>query len=227
MATQVQAALAQLAVAHEQLLAFADDIWLGIDHHDPTKLQTGVTFITAYHQKLTQLETLAADIAGMVEQFTQAPALVDTTSRPLDKITFERTVRDLDKATPHVVSENFTYKRPFGFICRNYAASDVPTWRNLYATFCQALTEMDPRRFNALPENPAFTRTQGGKAFSRNASELRAAMPITGGVFAEVHYSANSIRDNIRKLLSEFGIPEQEMRIHLRQDRAFQQADIA
>lgn len=227
MATQVQATLAQLEVTREQLLAFADDIWPHIDHHDPAKLQEGVEFIKAYHQKLAQLETLAADIAGMVEQFTQAPALVDTTSRPLDKITFERTVRELDKATPHSIAENFTYKRPFGFICRNYAASDVPTWRNLYAAFCQALAEMDPHRFNALPENPAFTSPQGGKAFSRNPSELRAAMPITGGIYAEVHYSANSIRDNIRKLLGEFAIPEQEMRIYLRQDRAFQQPDIA
>lgn len=90
----------------------------------------------------------------------------------------------------------------------------------------QILAESDPRLWATLPESPTFTSAQNRRAFSRNAAELRGPLPPIQGIYAEAHYSANSIRDNLTKLLTVLGIEERVLRIYLRQDRAAR-ADVA
>jgi hypothetical protein len=43
--------------------------------------------------------------------------------------------------------------------------------------------------------------------------------PIADGVYVEVHFSANGIRDGVKDVLTEFGIDPADMAIYLREDR--------
>ena len=61
-----------------------------------------------------------------------------------------------------------------------------------------------------------FVLKLGGDCVSRT---LRKAMELPGEIHVESNLSANSICDVIRRMLGEFGIPEDRMQIYLRQDR--------
>lgn len=46
-----------------------------------------------------------------------------------------------------------------------------------------------------------------------------APLPITQEIYTEGNLSANSVRDNIKRLLEKFGIHSQALKLYLRQDR--------
>lgn len=216
---RVQAILADLETIREQLLAFADDVWLGIDHRNAAQLAGGVQFIQAYNDQVAVFDAAAAELSTMIQQFTHTTVESELPVNPVDVARNERIIRELDRATPHTLDEDFTYKRPYGFVFRGRAFTEIATWKRLYAVLCQQLAELDPARFDALPSNPTFISPQDKHAFSRDRSELRSPLHIARGIYAEAHYSANSIRDNMKALLQTFAVSPSELRIYLRQDR--------
>src|SRR5258708_1633135 len=48
---------------------------------------------------------------------------------------------------------------------------------------------------------------------------LREPLSVAHGIFAESHYSANSFRDNMRRLVDIFEMQPDQLTIYLRQDR--------
>lgn len=216
---QVKVLLDQLEEVREQLLAFADEAFHSIDYRNPDQLAKGTQFISAFNDRLAEFDQLAAELSRMIQQYTHVTVEDASPVPPTDRADWERITRDLDNATPHYLDENFTYKRPYGFILRQYADTDILTWRHLYEAVCRILADLDPNRWAALPDNPIFTSAQNRRAFSRDPRDLRSPLPIIQGINVEAHYSANSIRDNMVKLLREFNINQQELKIYLRQDR--------
>ena len=117
------------------------------------------------------------------------------------------------------MAEDFTFKRPHGFILDGQATTGITTWRRLYELLCQHLLQRDQGRFHGLPDNSAFVSNRGNRSFSRQAGDLRSAALIGDGIHAEINLSANSIRDMIRRLLAAFDIPMDRLQLFLRQDR--------
>ncbi len=215
----VKGLLEQLEEVREQLLAFADDVFHGIDHRNAEQLAKGVEFVRIYNERLAAFDQVADELSRMIQQYTHV-SVEETSAVPsTDRARFERITRELDTATPHYLNEDFTYKRPYGFVLLSQAYKDIVTWRHLYEAVCRVLAELNPNQWVELPNNPVFTSVQNKKAFSRDARDLRSPLPAIRGVYAEAHYSANSIRDNMLKLLKEFGIEERELKIYLRLDR--------
>lgn len=125
----------------------------------------------------------------------------------------------MNRTDPHSIGEDFTYKRPYGFILKGRGYKDIVTWRYMYELFCNQMAELDTTRFNSLPDHPELVSNRGNPAFSRDPGALRVAMPLPQGMQAEINLSANNLRDHMRKLLKIFGIPESEIVVFLRQDR--------
>jgi hypothetical protein len=120
---------------------------------------------------------------------------------------------------PHSLDEEFTYKRPHGFILDGQGTTGITTWRRLYELLCQQLLRRDPGRFQALPDNPDFISNRGNRSFARDPGELRSASLIGDGIHAEINLSANMVRDLIRRLLTTFEIPSERLQLFLLQDR--------
>jgi hypothetical protein len=131
----------------------------------------------------------------------------------------ERIIKELDREEPHRLDENFTYKRPHGFILAGKGTTGVTTWQRLYELVCRSLLSIDEQRFRAMEEDPDFISPKGHRIVTRNPSSLRKAMELHEDLFVESNLSANSICDVIRRMLAVFGIAEAQMRIYLRQDR--------
>jgi hypothetical protein len=201
--------LTNLSSIDEDLLAFADDLWKGTNYRDQKERDRSLQFIDKYNKQLDLFSRIIRDIEAMIRQASGLPGEDGRGGVP--SAPFQQ--------APHSLAEDFTFTRPLGIAFRGQAYKDTPTWKRVYDVVCGLVAALDLDRWAALPDNPAFTSIQDRKAFSRDQGDLRGPLPAIHGIYAEAHYSANSIRDNMVKLLKEFGIEERELKIYLRQDR--------
>ena len=211
--------LQDLEDVRENLLALSDDIWLSIDHNDHDALEEGVAFKRTYNEKLASFDSVAAELSALVQQFTQIQLEAAEESGVGDSTTNDRLVEELNRETPHLISEEFTFKRPHGFILQGQAITGMTTWRRLFELICQQLLHLDSDRMRSLVHNEDFISKRGNHSFHTNPEQLRSACQITDGLYAEINLSANSIRDQIINLLDLFSIPHDDLKIFLRQDR--------
>jgi len=211
---RIREILTDLERTRENLLALSDDIWLSIDHNDADALEAGVTFKRGYNEKLTAFDRLATELSSLVQQFTEVRIETEESAaeQPEAGEANQRIILALDREQPHLLSENFTYKRPYGFVLRGRAFEKLVTWKRLYLLVCQVLLEIDRAPLQWLAES-------GPPYFSTTPEALRSPMQIANGLHAEANLSANGIRDQMHRLLDEYGIPEAELRIYLREDR--------
>jgi len=219
--SRIRAILTDLERVRENLLALSDDIWLSIDHNDSKAVKRGAEFKLAYNEKMAAFDHVASELSALVQQHT-AVQLEPTTSNeaaPKNAAANERLIKELDKEEAHSLTEDFRYKRPYGFVLQRRAFKDIVTWRHVLELVCRVLHEKDPKRFSALPDNPDFISTHGKSYFARKPDLVRSPSKVAPNVYAEVNLSANNIRDRICELLKTFEIPENEMTIYLRQDR--------
>lgn len=216
---RIRSILEDLEAVRENLLALSDDIWLGIDHNDPEALDEGYQFKKSYNEKMRAFDTLATDISGMIQGFTNVKVEPNGTEPEKTDAENARIIKELDKEVPHSIEESFTFKRPYGFVLKGRAFNDMVTWRSLYTTLCKQLASIDLERFKALPDNSSFISNRGRKSFSTNPGDFYVGVLIADSTYTETHFSANECRDVVKRLLDEFGIPHDELRIYLREDR--------
>lgn len=212
--------LEDLEAVRENLLALSDDIWLSIDHNDSEALDRGYEFKRTYNEKVSAFDTLAGDISGIVQQFTEVYLESAEETGTEDDSANERIIQELSRDEPHRIDEDFTYMRPYGFILDGKGTIGITTWRRLYESFCLQLAKRDPDRFRSLPENEDHvSRREGRPRFGRDPSIHHTASEIEDGIYTEVKLSANAIRDEIRRLLHTFEIFEDDFQVFLREDR--------
>ena len=216
---RVRRILEDLETVRENLLALSDDVWLSIDHNDSESLEEGVQFKRAYNEKMAAFDTLASELSTMVQQFTAVHLESGEQSGEESETENERIVQELNREEPHAIDEDFTYKRPHGFILDGQGTTGITTWRRLYELLCQQLVRRDADRFRTLPEDPNFISNRGHHAFTNDPDHLRHASQVTDDLYTEVNLSANGIRDTIRRLLATFEIPENGLQLFLREDR--------
>ncbi|MFO5492821.1 MAG: hypothetical protein ACLBM1_12080 [Cuspidothrix sp.] len=218
MEKRVQQILTDLHRVQENLLALSDDIWLNIDHNDSAALQKGFDFKLNFNQKLDGFNQTAFEISQLIEQFT------DIHIQPVDigkkgSPEHERIIQELDTNQPYTLEENFTYKRPYGFIFEGQAYKGINNWRHLYELFCKQLLAKDKNRFNNFIHSPESKTTRGGVFFSSDKNTFRSPIEIDNSLYTEGNLSANSIRDKMKNLLDLFEIELKECIIYLREDR--------
>jgi hypothetical protein len=211
--------LEDLEAVRENLLTLSDDIWLSIDHNDPKALEEGVQFKRTYNEKSRAFDQLASELSALIQQYTSVRLESEEESGQGDRERNERIVQELNREEPHSIDEDFTYKRPHGFILDGQGTTGITTWRRLFELACQQLLRRNPDRFLALPDNADFISSRGHRGFNRTAEELRSAGEIGEGIFAEINLSANGLRDTLRRLLVTFEIPTTDLRLFLREDR--------
>jgi hypothetical protein len=220
--------LEDLEGVRENLLGLSDDIWLNIDHNDPQGLEEGVSFKREYNQKMAAFDALASELSRLIQQFTSVRLESEEQTGQDDAPRNLRLIQDLNREKQHSIDEDFTYKRPHGFILDGQAVTGITTWRRLFELVCQQLLRRDPSRFRALPDNPDFISSRGHRSFSRTPEGLRSQSQLEDGLYAEINLSANGLRDTICWLLDAFAIPRDKMQVFLRQDRdALKQSAVA
>ncbi len=211
--------LEDLEAVRENLLALSDDIWAGIDRQDLAAFDEGVRFMRSYVEKMTEFDRLAADLSVLIQQYTQVSLEATEETGQEDRERNERIIRELNRDEPHSLVEDFTYKRPHGFILAGQATSGITTWQRLYELVCRQLYQRDSDRFGSLVDNPEFISNRGHHSVTHDPGSLRKALRVENVLFVECNLSANGIRDMIRRLLIAFDLEQGEIQLFLRQDR--------
>lgn len=191
--TRTRQILEDLEAVRENLLALSDDIWLSIEHNDPAALETGVEFKRAYNAKAAAFDVLASELSALVQQYTGARLEQTEQTGGADREQNERIVAELNRDEPHGLEEDFTYKRPYGFILDGQGTTGVTTWQRLYELVCRQLCARDFDRFRGLCEHPDFVSSRGRHTVAVDASSLRKPLAVDEGLFVEANLSARAI----------------------------------
>ena len=216
---RIRAILEDLEAVRDNLLELSKDIWASIDHDDPAALEEGYAFKKAYNAKSAAFDGVATELSALVQKYTRVRLDAGEASGAGDGPANARLVADLNRDEPHTLAEDFTFKRPHGYVLDGTAAVGITTWRRLYELVCRQLHGRDPQRFRGLPTNPDYVSSRGNRSFSPDPADLRMATLIADGVHAESNLSANSVRDLLERLLTTFELPPESLQIYLRQDR--------
>jgi hypothetical protein len=211
--------LRDLEAVRENLLALSDEIWLSIDHNDADALEEGVEFKRAYNSKLSAFDALSSELSQLVQKFTRVDLAVEEESGHHDSQNNQRIIEQLNREQPHSIDEDFTFKRPHGFILDGAATTGITTWRRLYEIICIAMIRRDGELFRGLFDHDKFVSSRGHRQFTTDPSELRSPSRLEEGIYTEINLSANGLRDVIRNLLEVYALPPDRLEIFLRQDR--------
>lgn len=219
--TNIKQILDLLDDVQEKLLALPDDMLLQIDPRDNESLKEGTEFISVYNDDLFEFSKVSEKLKKTIEkQFSIVPETEDIESDENNAQSRTRIVAELDKTEPHNLYEDFTYKRPFGYVLDNSAVKGLKTWKMLYLNVLEQLRKKDKEKYSNLTELEQFITKRGNLYFSKNKQDLRVPEPSENGeFFIEINLSVNYIRHVITKLLDYFGIPVKSMKIYLREDR--------
>lgn len=212
---RVERILTDLEGINEDLLDLYSDIQQNGDPRDPAARNEHLRLLTDYNARLEAFETAAADLRALIEHITH----VDMKPEPASDDTEHASIlREFAGMKPHPPSENYTWKRVYGFTLsgRAFRASK---WNRFYATFLQQLAARDPERFQQLPDSAPFNAGQHRTGFSRSPDGYPAPLSLPYGIYTNTSMSARNMLTNVRRLLDFFGIPEGEIVIYLQEDR--------
>jgi EAL domain-containing protein (putative c-di-GMP-specific phosphodiesterase class I) len=218
--SNIKQILDMLDTLQEQLLSLPDDMWLNIDPRDNESIDQGTAFIKAYNQNLKQFSESARNIAVQVkEHFGINPEEEELVQESSNRLQRERIIKELDRSTPHSLNQDFTYKRPYGFVLADNAFKGLKTWKSMYIHILSILERKDAQMFSGLTSEEKFISKRGNPLFSQTAESLRVAEKYMDDFFVEVNLSANMIRNNIKELLQHFNLEPSGMKVYLREDR--------
>jgi hypothetical protein len=219
--------LEDLEAIRENLLALSDDIWLSINHNDPESLEAGVEFKRAYNAKAADFDRVASELSALVQQYTSVRLEEAEKTGGTDRALNERIIAELNREEPHRLDEDFTYKRPHGFILDGQGTTGITTWQRLYELVLQRLYDSNAEKFRGLCDDPDFTTNRGNPTFTTDRARLRKALEVREGLYVESNLCANGIRDILRRVLAAFAVPTDKLLIFLRQDRDAGKEDAA
>lgn len=105
--------LEDLEAVRENLLALSDDIWESIDRQDLAGFDEGVQFMRTYIEKMSAFDQLASDISSLIQQYTCVRLEAEERMGLDDRGDNERIIQELNREEPHLLHEDYTYKRPY------------------------------------------------------------------------------------------------------------------
>jgi hypothetical protein len=168
---RVQQILTDLERVQENLIALSDDIWLEIDHNNSDTLEEEVKLKIKFNKKLVEFNNIAGEIASSIEHFTKV------TSQQVDvgtggTLEYTNIIAELKRTRRYTLEEDFTSKRPYGFIFKEQAYKGINTWKNLYHIFCKQLVAKDLSSFQEFMQNPEARTVRGGAMFAIDSEHL-------------------------------------------------------
>lgn len=218
-AEKINRILKELTNAREDLWALNDDIWHTLDHSSIEEVQAATSFQIQYIKLLDQFAQNSEGITTLISQFTGIREEIVPVIKNVNDSKNERLIKELRKEEAHSIDEDFTYKRPYGFIIDGCAYSGFETWKDLYIQFCKHISNTDADKFDALAKNQSLISKQNRKYFSTNKQDIRYPELITDKTYVELNLSANHFAKRIKEIAGIYGIDAALITIFLQQDR--------
>ncbi len=124
-----------------------------------------------------------------------------------------------DPNVEHTLYEDFTHKRPAGFRIGGSGPLEVKTWMEMLRKTIEQLIKQDEEKFREVMRMDKM-KGRKRKYLSSNSAGLADPLQVHEGLFVESNLSSNSIRNLIIKLLREYNVDINEVKVYFRADFA-------
>jgi len=210
----------RLNQVQEELMSVPEDMLLSINPQDNESVEDVSEKIQSFNHLNEEFSTKSAEIIREIRDFYDIGSEAET----MDVESFSsepdsRIIRELDKTVAHSIDENFTYKRPYGFVLDDVAMKEIKTWKNLFIQVLKIMHEKYPEKFDNIDEVPTFTSNRGSKLFSKSPKDLRIAEQFTEDLYVEINLSAKSLMSYLQLVMQYLGYDKSDIKIYLREDR--------
>lgn len=218
--TKIKNILDNLNQLEEDLMALPDDIWLSINPRDNESVEKGTAFLKSFNDNLSGFSESSGKISKQIKaHFEINPEIEEIEGEAVREKSHSRIIKELDKSEPHTIDENFTYKRPFGFVLEDQAFKGIKTWRSLFIQALKVLAEKEHNKFKKLPEVEDFISSRGKPLFTTTSSKLRMPEKTEMGFYVEVNLSANDLMKRLKNVMEYLQVTPDNFRVYLREDR--------
>ena len=218
--TKIKDLINQLEQLQEDLMALPDDMLLNIDARDNESIDKGTQFIKSYNENLSGFSEYSAKLVRQIKDYFEInPEMEDIESEQFYENKSSRIIKELDKTQAYSITDNFTYKRPYGFVLGDIAFKGIKTWCSLFSQILKVLAEKKPKQYQELPEAEEFISSRGNPFFSKDPEKLRMPEKTEMGIYAEVNLSANDLMKKLKNVMNFLDVNPENLQIYLREDR--------
>lgn len=185
-----------------------------IDKYDYAK-------IGEYYSMADQLRSIREKVNELEQSMTTVDSAEQEDEEELQGVPNENKLNysdyKVDNTVPHGLFENFTHKRPSGFVLEGnkYSARD---WKQILRIVCEVLNQRDKKIFDSFVRDKNM---QGNTRvyFAYTDDRMYNGRKISGSdVYVETNHNANGICSIIGNMLEKYEIPVTSIEIYLRSD---------
>lgn len=177
--------------------------------------------IGEYYSMADQLRDIKEKVNELEQSMTFEDCVEQEDEEELQGISNENKLNyndyKVDNTIPHGLFENFTHKRPSGFMLEGnkYSARD---WKQILRITCEVLNQKDKKIFDSFVRDKNM---QGNTRvyFAYTDDRMYNGRKVSGSdIYIETNHNANGICSIIGNMLEKYGIPITSIEIYLRSD---------
>jgi hypothetical protein len=169
-------------------------------------------------KELNILSEKIQDYADMLQFEDVVLVSEDEILDDLEKVFPNYNEYEVDKTVVHTLHENYVHKRPYAFELKGQRIH-VRQWKKMLMETCNIMVDIDP---GLIAEFPYIQKLNGRRTqyFTvKNPELMRSPRKLKKiEMYVETNFSANVIRDLIKKIIGYYKIPLSEFKIYLRAD---------
>jgi len=207
-----------------QLETLSRAIWQDIDHEDPARLETGVSFKKRFNERRATLEHSVGEMLALLKDYpTLGPGSgVEESGEAAQGETGEGK-QDFPEPAPQLeiesspVAGDLDKKAPFGFVLGGQTFTSASAWPLFYEALLQELYGRAPEKLSRLADDPGSFRYRGRPLFARVPDRLDDPLPVADAIFAEADLDPAVLLAVIKHLIGEMGYPLESFKILLRE----------
>ena len=123
----------------------------------------------------------------------------------------------VDNNVEHTLYEDFTHIRPFGFKFLTEEVIQVKTWQEMLIKTAEILMDINEEKFLNFENLPRMNGKKN-KYFSIEKNDMRRPIKVKDKIYLETNMSSNSIRNQILKMLKEYGYGAKDYKVYFYAD---------
>ena len=217
---KIRSMLDGLSETLDKFLAIPDEMKESLDPRDIESIRRTSSDMIEFNESLDSFIELADKLANRVKSFYSIDPEVDDIETSLnDPSDNNRIIKTLDDEKPHSITENFTFKRPHGFILKGHAVIGLKNWKILFYHVLVHLHKFNAERYSTICDAEEFITVHGNVYFSKSPDQFRSPLQIPGGLYAEANRSAKDLTRVVRDVLKYFSYDMEDIKVYLREDR--------
>ena len=123
----------------------------------------------------------------------------------------------VDNTIEHILLENFTHIKPYGFKFLNNELVEAKNWKALYVRACEMFLKLDEDIFLNF-ENKTIMNGQTRSYFSKEKKNVDNPVKILDKVYINAGFGANEFRDMLMKILKEYNYNVKDFKVYFKAD---------